>query len=966
MALLPTSVLLLLSIAHASTWEWGEDREAPTEEECYDLWGGSTGKEPPPGCESTSEVETGLDACGCYRVVTTETICETGSTSSTEGATCSARGGYLITTSDDASSAWSASVSIPGTGNDSFEISEVLVGLDEIAHAAGWELTPLQWNEGDGSGDVGLLDADVDAGDQSFPSLQVDGVYVVLGDLEVSGSLGVTGYLLVVGDVTAGDVELSGHGVDSGALDGGVLASLSLVAESLVGEDCLLFTRDLFTNELGSVVVSGDARFDACLVEAGEGVVAGGDLTFAGSTVAASALDAAALSLTNTTVARLGTLVADRLAATTSVLENGSRLDADVAGEATFEQTRVQAQGLAMRLGGLQMDGASSFESLHRDASGIVLPLDPEEPGATGLFYEQAWGASFGGYGGLETFLGVALRPADPPTGDPREVTGHGVDGWAIGTATSTEGGGGGNELSIVVSGSAVLHGALDANGGSAPVGPTGGGGSGGSGGAIRVEAATVAGNAVLRANGGDGSMQADGDAIGLTGGGGSGGRIAVIAGDLSGMVFQFESVGGLGGTFDGVLPQREVPPSWSSPLMHGGPGTVYLSADDFQTLLIDGDGLDPAGFGCAGGPVCRGVGVIPEDLDGVDVHVQDATVAIGSLRAASLTLSGARLVVDDPRARLPWPEPGVSAVAEGLSTGRALPVAVYQDPLDERLVWTLTDSLWVGADSEIDVSGFGGYSRRTPDGIEDQHCWNGGSHGGVGGHGISYLFEDMEPEGAFDDPTAPVEPGHGGCSDLSWTGEIQEWCGLGGIGGAALRVDAGGELVLQGRVAADGFDGQSQADQPGCLAETGTAGGAGGALWLTGASVSGSGTLSAAGGDGKANDEANECGGGGGGGRIALVAAAGSFEGTYGVAGGTPGCAPPPVPEAGTEGSVYVAIGAPDTGDTGDTADTAAGDPDERDDPATCGCAAEPRSAPVAALAAVATALFSRRRRRG
>ncbi|MBN2131441.1 MAG: PKD domain-containing protein [Sedimentisphaerales bacterium] len=136
-------------------------------------------------------------------------------------------------------------------------------------------------------------------------------------------------------------------------------------------------------------------------------------------------------------------------------------------------------------------------------------------------------------------------------------------------------------------------------------------------------------------------------------------------------------------------------------------------------------------------------------------------------------------------------------------------------------------------------------------------HGGNGGAGGGAGGE-------------AYDSPNDPNLVGSGG-----GTGVWQFFTGIyyyaqGGSGGGLIRVTVGGELRLDGRITADGASGQAD------TGVTGTGlrgywsggGGSGGAICLDVFRLSGTGSISAIGGDGGWLDRA----GGGAGGRIAVT----------------------------------------------------------------------------------------------
>ena len=130
-----------------------------------------------------------------------------------------------------------------------------------------------------------------------------------------------------------------------------------------------------------------------------------------------------------------------------------------------------------------------------------------------------------------------------------------------------------------------------------------------------------------------------------------------------------------------------------------------------------------------------------------------------------------------------------------------------------------------------------------------------GGGHGGYGGSGVGAGSGIPRPGGNIYDSSAnPTQPGSGGG---------------GGAGGAALRLTVFGELVLDGRLSANGSN----------------SGGAGGCVRLSLNRFSGAGQVLAEGGNGYL--AYGSSGGGGGGGRIAVYWNSNSFTGTYSAKGG-------------------------------------------------------------------------------
>jgi hypothetical protein len=137
-----------------------------------------------------------------------------------------------------------------------------------------------------------------------------------------------------------------------------------------------------------------------------------------------------------------------------------------------------------------------------------------------------------------------------------------------------------------------------------------------------------------------------------------------------------------------------------------------------------------------------------------------------------------------------------------------------------------------------------------------------GGGYGGYGGVGTRPSEFAIADGGiGYGSLTMPSEPGSGG-------GGLQN---LGGAGGGVLNISLSGVLVNNGLISANGALG----------GRPGGGGGAGGTVLLQCATLTGSGTIQANGGDG------NEAGGPGGGGRIAIICPQDSFTGRITAFGG-------------------------------------------------------------------------------
>lgn len=191
--------------------------------------------------------------------------------------------------------------------------------------------------------------------------------------------------------------------------------------------------------------------------------------------------------------------------------------------------------------------------------------------------------------------------------------------------------------------------------------------------------------------------------------------------------------------------------------------------------------------------------------------------------------------------------------------------------PGTNHLHLTVTGSCVIEADSAVNLDARGYAGGAGPGaGLSASFGTGGGSHGGTGGAG-----RNSAGGGTFGSYREPVTPGSSGGKAANYS--------PGAAGGGALRLTVAQELVVNGRLSADGAN----------AGEYG-GGGAGGSLWIETDRLAGTGTISARGGAGEKNA------GGGGGGRIALHVATDAFTGTVVACGG------PGNPLPGGAGSVF------------------------------------------------------------
>ena len=175
----------------------------------------------------------------------------------------------------------------------------------------------------------------------------------------------------------------------------------------------------------------------------------------------------------------------------------------------------------------------------------------------------------------------------------------------------------------------------------------------------------------------------------------------------------------------------------------------------------------------------------------------------------------------------------------------------------NNRLNLTISQDVYVDATSAIDVSGSGFGTSSGSGGATNSGA--GGGYGGVGGSGSGGAGGL-----AYGSITAPADLGSGGGPG---------YMSSGGSGGGTIWLTVGGTLRMDGLLAANGVGCPSDFKYGG--------GGSGGSIYLTAATVSGSGVIRAEGGTGNGQ-------GGGGGGRVAIYADTNNFAGAVSARGGT------------------------------------------------------------------------------
>ncbi|MCA9290715.1 MAG: hypothetical protein KDA25_06280, partial [Phycisphaerales bacterium] len=174
-------------------------------------------------------------------------------------------------------------------------------------------------------------------------------------------------------------------------------------------------------------------------------------------------------------------------------------------------------------------------------------------PGAGGNSSNGSWGSGGGGHGGAGG--NGAGGFATPGGGTYGSVTMPDEFGSGAGSYLGNASAAGGGAIRLIVGGTLTVDGTITAGG--AALSSTAG-----AGGSIWIDAATVAGTGIMRANGANGQNG--------SWGGGGGGRIAVIANTL---------------TFDGDLT------ACGGSGARGGAGTIYRNIGGVRTVIVDNCG---------------------------------------------------------------------------------------------------------------------------------------------------------------------------------------------------------------------------------------------------------------------------------------------------------------------------------------------------------------------------------------
>jgi hypothetical protein len=237
-------------------------------------------------------------------------------------------------------------------------------------------------------------------------------------------------------------------------------------------------------------------------------------------------------------------------------------------------------------------------------------------------------------------------------------------------------------------------------------------------------------------------------------------------------------------------------------------------------------------------------------NLHAVPVAGSEAVIGTGSVLLtnatpdlASFTMSGGTLTFSNWTAC-------ISATHVMLEAGTVtLPPAFTENQMSNR-VWFVCTDFSLGQDALIDVSAQGYRSREGPGcGGSEVNVGAGAGYGGHGGDTSDY--RGAKGGVSYGSIAVPLAPGSGG-------GSRSETILNGGAGGGAVRIEAAGDVLINGHILADGGNGYDSGG-----------GGSGGSISIACNRFGGTkGKLHANGGDGATTSAET---GGGGGGRIAL-----------------------------------------------------------------------------------------------
>ena len=481
-----------------------------------------------------------------------------------------------------------------------------------------------------------------------------------------------------------------------------------------------------------------------------------------------------------------------------------------------------------------------------------------------GQFDDQGGGGggAYGGMGGVGGYAGAPARDHSSSGAVYGAIDQPADLGSGGGNTHSLLGGTGGGRLSITA-GTLQLDGRISANGQNGAAAPPSYASGGGSGGTVVLSLSNFHGTGIVAANGGS-SLPQD-----RFGGGGGGGRIVVayVSSDFTGAVTAHGGSGGQQGGAGTVVYGGELRIENAA----RGADTILSGAYAFVSIRVATNAvveLTSAAAVTATTLIVEGPSLLNVDNGALDVQQisvrsgANLRYAGGSLAAADLAVSSGAVVTLNTSLSLSQMtvNAGGQVTHESGSTGFALSVS---------------GNLTVEAGGVISADGAGFAAGQGPGAGEagggNQFNNNGGGGGGYGGFGGVARVPLGGP--SYGSMMQPLELGSGGGTAH----------GAGGRGGGRLKI-AAGTLRVDGRISANGRDGESSAPEATFKIPSG-GGGSGGSVLISASNLQGAGMIAA---DGGIAPTLYGAGGGGSGGRMAVTYGSTAFTGSLSARGGT------------------------------------------------------------------------------
>jgi len=590
----------------------------------------------------------------------------------------------------------------------------------------------------------------------------------------------------------------------------------------------------------GSDANWNEAHWDNGLPQAGDDVIInGGAVTLANATpeLTSFTMGGGTLSFTNWST---------KLTATTVTINSGTmthEVNSDTnAPWIPDARVWIVCTNLAVNGGSIDVD-TKGYSGGAKGYSGFG-------PGA-GIFKSGTSAGSHGGFGGATKAYSQAhynslpydsaMAPVEPGSGGGANNYGAGGDGGGVVRIEADH---------------AIINGTITAKGGPSGANHS----SGGSGGSIYISCSTFAGtNSTLSANGGLG-----GSTTGSAGSGG-GGRIALVydtglqqAGDVQHVEFDV----------------RPGEPSFVGE--KGDIGTLYFPDNtllDDNITILNGQLSEVSAWSPTSLTVSNSWIRFPKagmtltvandlKLEGTEGQLQIGgtlvtnmfhVVFFGEPQLSTLQVGGNMVLTNGGRFTAYAGSTNASTVDYGalvdvtgdISLATNSIFTLHSDPTNGASVLVRCNNLTLAQGAMIDASSRGWAGGDKIDGTGagwgpggGPNSWHGGTFGGRDGYPGGLI-----PYGSSN---APALPGSGGGASIY---------GPGGYGGGLARIDADGDILLNGTINANGED----------YWGAHSSGGSGGGILMVADAFTGTGSMTADGGNGRMNAS------GGGGGRIAV-----------------------------------------------------------------------------------------------